>query len=73
MRPAATACAARASTASTSLTTCTSASVRYGADPAKGENDFAAKVEYQFVPHWSVEAYGGNAAYGADLVWSREY
>ncbi|MBK7857022.1 MAG: translocation/assembly module TamB domain-containing protein [Archangiaceae bacterium] len=46
---------------------------RYGADPKKGENDFAAKLEYQFVPHWSVEAYGGNAAYGADLVWSREY
>lgn len=46
---------------------------RYGADPKKGENDFAAKVEYQFKPHWGVEAYGGNAAYGADLVWSREY
>lgn len=46
---------------------------RYGADPRKGENDVAAKVEYQFVPHWTVEAYGGNAAYGADLVWSREF
>lgn len=46
---------------------------RYGADPRKGENDVAAKVEYQFIPHWTVEAYGGNAAYGADLVWGREF
>jgi translocation and assembly module TamB len=46
---------------------------RYGADPKKGENDFAARLQWQFVPHWSLEAYGGNAAYGGDVMWSREY
>ena len=48
--------------------------VQYGADPAKGENSNAARVEYQFTPHWALEAYGGTAgAFGADLVWSRDY
>lgn len=47
---------------------------QYGADPKKGENTNAGKVEYQFLPHWAVETYGGDAgAFGADLVWSREY
>jgi translocation and assembly module TamB len=48
--------------------------VQPGADPAKGENTNAAKLEYQFKPHWSLEAYGGTAgAFGADLVWSRDF
>lgn len=46
---------------------------RVGADRYKGENSVAARIEYQFVPHWTAEAYGGDAAYGADLVWSRDF
>jgi translocation and assembly module TamB len=46
---------------------------RFGADPKKGENDVAVKLEYQFIPHWTAEAYGGNAAYGADVMWGREF
>ncbi len=46
---------------------------RFGADTRKGENNVAARIEYQFVPHWTAEAYGGDAAYGADLVWSRDF
>ncbi|MBL8949460.1 MAG: translocation/assembly module TamB domain-containing protein [Myxococcaceae bacterium] len=46
---------------------------RVGADTRKGENNVAARIEYEFVPHWTAEAYGGDAAYGADLVWSREF
>src|SRR5207253_894161 len=46
---------------------------RVGADRYKGENSVAARIEYQFIPHWTAEAYGGDAAYGADLVWSRDF
>jgi translocation and assembly module TamB len=50
------------------------AEVRYGADPRKGENNAAAKLEYQFTPHWSLDVYGGDqGAFGADIVWSRDY
>jgi translocation and assembly module TamB len=50
------------------------AEVRYGADPRKGENNAAARLEYQFTPHWSLDVYGGDAgAFGADIVWSRDY
>jgi translocation and assembly module TamB len=50
------------------------AEVRYGADPRKGENTAAARLSYQFTPHWSLDVYGGDAgAFGADLVWSRDY
>jgi translocation and assembly module TamB len=50
------------------------AEVRYGADPRKGENTAAARLEYQFTPHWSFDVYGGDAgAFGADLVWSKDF
>ena len=44
------------------------------ADPQKGENTNAGKLEYQFTPRWGLEAYGGDGgAFGADVMWSREY
>lgn len=45
-----------------------------GADKRKGENAHAGRVEYQFAPKWTVEAYGGDApAAGADVVWGTEF
>ncbi len=45
-----------------------------GADTLHGQNANAARVEYQFAPHWSLEAeYGDAMVGGADMVWSRDY
>jgi translocation and assembly module TamB len=50
------------------------ANVRYGADPRKGENTGEVKLEYQFTPHWNLDAFGGDAgAFGMDLVWRRDF
>lgn len=48
--------------------------LQVGADPKKGENTHAGKLEYQIGRNWSFEAFAGDArAAGADLVWTREY
>jgi translocation and assembly module TamB len=45
-----------------------------GADPQKGENPHAGKLELQMTKKWSLEAYAGTApAFGADLVWSTDF
>jgi translocation and assembly module TamB len=45
-----------------------------GADKSKGENAYAAKLEYQLSKQWSVEATAGDApAVGASLLWSRDF
>jgi translocation and assembly module TamB len=47
---------------------------RLGADPSKGENSNAVKLEYQISPHWSLEMeYGDARAGGADVIWTRDY
>jgi translocation and assembly module TamB len=45
-----------------------------GADPRKGENGNAGRVEYQFAPGWSVQGTVGDAPAGsAELVWGIEF
>jgi translocation and assembly module TamB len=45
-----------------------------GADPRKGENSNAGRIEYQFAPGWSVQATAGDAPAGsAELVWGIEF
>jgi translocation and assembly module TamB len=45
-----------------------------GADPGRYENSNAFRLEYQFLPRWSLEAVYGDAKSGsADIVWSRDY
>jgi translocation and assembly module TamB len=45
-----------------------------GADPAKGENPYAGRIEYQMSKRWSLEAYAGTApAAGADVIWSKDF
>ena len=47
---------------------------KVGADPSKYENSNAFRLEYQFLPRWSLEAVYGDAKSGsADIVWSRDY
>ncbi|MFL5319509.1 MAG: translocation/assembly module TamB domain-containing protein, partial [Myxococcaceae bacterium] len=47
---------------------------RVGANPLKGENSNAVKLEYQLTKRWSFQAeYGDAKAGGADLIWSKEY
>ena len=47
---------------------------KVGADPTKYENSNAVKLEYQFLPRWSLEATYGDAKSGsADIVWTRDY
>ena len=47
---------------------------KVGADPTKYENSNAVRLEYQFLPRWSLEATYGDAKSGsADIVWSRDY
>ncbi|HEY1418708.1 MAG TPA: translocation/assembly module TamB domain-containing protein, partial [Myxococcaceae bacterium] len=47
---------------------------KVGADPTKYENSNAVRLEYQFLPRWSLEAMYGDAKSGsADIVWSRDY
>jgi translocation and assembly module TamB len=47
---------------------------RLEADPSKGENANAVRLEYQFGPRWGFEAEGGDAgAYGLDFIWTKEY
>ena len=44
------------------------------ADPRKGENGNAGRIEYQFAPGWSVQATAGDAPAGsAELVWGVEF
>ena len=45
-----------------------------GADPGRYENSNAFRLEYQFLPRWTLEAVYGDAKSGsADVVWSRDY
>jgi translocation and assembly module TamB len=45
-----------------------------GAVVERGENPWAARLEYQMTPHWSVEGFAGTApAAGLDLVWSTSF
>ncbi|HLL54743.1 MAG TPA: translocation/assembly module TamB domain-containing protein, partial [Myxococcaceae bacterium] len=47
---------------------------RIGADPMKGENANAVRLEYQLSRRWSLEAEYGDARSGsADLIWTKEY
>jgi translocation and assembly module TamB len=47
---------------------------RYGADPYRGENTNAVRLEYQFSSSWHIEAEYGDAKAGSmDLVWTRDY
>jgi len=47
---------------------------KVGADPNRYENSNAFRLEYQFLPRWSLEAVYGDAKSGsADVVWSRDY
>ncbi|HSP18187.1 MAG TPA: translocation/assembly module TamB domain-containing protein, partial [Myxococcaceae bacterium] len=47
---------------------------KVGADPTRYENANAFRLEYQFLPRWSLEAVYGDAKSGsADIVWSRDY
>ncbi|MBI3181396.1 MAG: translocation/assembly module TamB domain-containing protein [Myxococcales bacterium] len=45
-----------------------------GADPRRGENESAIRVEYRLGRRWSFQAeYGDANAGGADIVWSRRF
>jgi autotransporter translocation and assembly factor TamB len=45
-----------------------------GANPARGENPWAGRLELQMSKSWSLEAYAGTApAAGADVIWSRDF
>jgi len=47
---------------------------RYGADPSRGENSNAVRLEYQFTPRWEFDGeYGDARAGSADIVWFRNY
>lgn len=47
---------------------------RVGANPQRGENSNAVRVEYSLTRRWSFQAeYGDARAGGADLIWSKEY
>jgi translocation and assembly module TamB len=47
---------------------------KVGADATRYENSNAVRVEYQFLPRWSLEAIYGDAKTGsADVVWSKDY
>ena len=45
-----------------------------GADPNRYENTNSFRLEYQFLPRWTLEAVYGDAKSGsADIVWTRDY
>jgi len=47
---------------------------RYGADPSRGENSNAVRLEYQFTPRWEFDGeYGDARAGSADVVWHKDY
>lgn len=49
-------------------------SAQTGANPSRGENPWAARLEYQISRAWSLEASAGTApAAGADVVWSVDF
>lgn len=49
-------------------------SAQTGANPARGENPYAARLEWQVTRSWSLEVTGGTAPAGsADVVWSRDF
>lgn len=49
-------------------------SAQTGANPARGENPYSARLEWQMSKSWSLEVTGGTAPAGsADIVWSRDF
>lgn len=46
---------------------------KLGADPARGENANAVRLEYQLTPRWSLEGVVGDVRREADIIWSKEY
>jgi hypothetical protein len=49
-------------------------SAQTGANPARGENPYSARLEWQVTRSWSLEVTGGTAPAGsADVVWSRDF
>jgi translocation and assembly module TamB len=49
-------------------------SAQTGANPARGENPYAARLEWQVTNRWSLEVTGGTAPAGsAEVVWSRDF
>ncbi|MEW6431253.1 MAG: translocation/assembly module TamB domain-containing protein [Myxococcota bacterium] len=49
-------------------------SAQTGANPARGENPYSARLEWQVTKSWSLEVTGGTAPAGsADVVWSRDF
>jgi translocation and assembly module TamB len=49
-------------------------SAQTGANVYRGENPWAARLEFRLSRRWSLEAYAGTApAGGADLVWSQDF
>lgn len=47
--------------------------VQGGADRSKGESTGTGRIEYRFTPQWNLEAYGGDASFGTDFVWNRDF